>query len=110
MNKAVLVEDLSKLTNIPIKSLNKVMDLICYCITDVVNDGAISGESSVEIDIGIGTLKIGRTENSVKYLFIPSAKLEEGVKNTIIGRENALEVAVESSLQDKLVNTYKELV
>ncbi len=105
-----IIEGLSVLTSINAKVFNKLSDLAIYCITDEVNDSNLSDVKLTSIDIGIGILNIFEDGDKVKYGFVPSAKLEEGVKNTIIRKENALEVVVESTLKNKLVNTYKELV
>ena len=103
-------EGLATLTSINSKVFTKLSDLAIYCITDEVNDSHLMGVKLTSVDIGIGILHIYEDGDKVKYGFVPSAKLEEGVRNTIIRKENALEVVVESTLKNKLVNTYKELV
>ena len=70
MNK--LTEDLSVLTTIPEKHLEKIVDKIYYVISETVLEHLIEEKQVAEIDIGIGTLYIQLLENSIKYKFIPN--------------------------------------
>ena len=45
---------------------------------------------------------------SVQYRFIPSKKLEDGIKDTIINKENPLVNNVEEALVKRVVNAYKD--
>lgn len=70
-----VISDVSKLTNVPVKLLEKLSDKVIYSINDAVEESVLSGEYTTDIDLGIGTLSIYLDEDCVKYKFIPSAKL-----------------------------------
>lgn len=108
MNK--LIDDLSILTTIPNKALNKLVTKSYYCINEAVIDTLLEDKNVVEIDIGLGTLYIQILDNSIKYKFIPSADLEKNVKNTVVNNKNNLQNVLENNLVNKIVNTYKDLL
>ena len=104
-----LNQDLSQLTTIPklqFDNINKVqVNLICHYVAETVAEQ----ESVTEIDLGIGTLYIKVDGEDVKYKFIPSHKLENGVKYAITTKESPLILDVESILKDRICNAYKDL-
>lgn len=105
-----ILDNISTLTSVNRKALNKLSDVTSYCIVDAVHETNLKFDKITEVDIGIGIIKIKIDGDNVKFAFIPSAKLEEGIINSILNRENVLDIALENNLKDKLVNTYKELV
>ena len=105
-----IIEDLSKLTTIPVKSLNKLVDKTVFCISDIVEDAVLEQKKLLEIDIGIGILHIKLESESVKYKFIPHQILETAVKDTIVNKRNLLQDTLEKVLVNRVVNTYKELL
>lgn len=104
-----IIKDTSTLTTINEKAIKKLNDKMIYAISDAVLEGVISGDDVVSMNIGIGTLNILLSEDSVTYRFIPSDKLEDSVKNTIIHKQNLLEDALDASLVSKITNIYKDL-
>lgn len=110
MTKYSVVEDVSSLTTIPRTSLNSLIDKAIYSICDCVEETILVSGSNLEIDIGIGTLKIGIEDEIVKYRFIPSAKLEDGVTDTIVNHKNPLVCKIEENLVKKILKTYKDFV
>lgn len=100
----------STLTSVNEKTLNKLVDVLIYCITDAVSDSVIENEKLTVVDIGIGQIKVLQDEDKVKFAFVPCAKLRESIIKSIFNRENVLEEVVENTLKNKLINTYKELV
>ena len=74
-----LTKDLSVLTGISEQSLKKLADKSIYCICNSVEDLIYSRCNELQIDIGIGTLKILLVDNVVKYKFIPNDKLETAI-------------------------------
>lgn len=108
MNK--LAEEIETITTIPTSALNKLADRAIYCICEDINEDKINQNNITEIDINIGIITITRTEDSVKYKFTPSAKLNDDVVATITKGKNPLVKAVEDSLVDKITNVYKNLL
>lgn len=104
-----LIKDVSTLTTIPEKSLNKLMDKTYWCISNEVVESLKQDSNVIEIDIGIGELYIKVVDDTIQYKFIPSAKLNDTVKNTVINKRNVLEDTLEKTLINKIVDTYKDL-
>ncbi len=104
-----VLEDLHTLTTIPKNSLVKIFDKCKYAICNNVYEAMVSGENVVDMNIGIGTLKIKFDDDGVLYKFIPSKSLEESISNTITLGENPLCNVIEQSLVNKVENAHKEL-
>ena len=104
-----LNEKLSILTTIPEKSLSKLTEKSYYVVSDIILEDIMNDKYVSEIDIGIGTIIIQHSGDSIKYKFIPSKNLDITVKSTIINKKNTLEYILEQTLKDKVTNTYKDL-
>lgn len=104
-----LSTDLSILTTIPKNTLDNLVDKSLWCICHTVEENLINHNEITEINIGLGTLLIKVEEGSIRYKFIPSPKLEESVRDTVVNKENPLIANVESTLASRIVNTYKDL-
>lgn len=105
-----LIEDVAALSTIPPRYLNKLLDKVYYSINDEISEAIIENKDTVDIDIGIGTLKILLNPNSLKYKFIPSAKLEASTKATVQDKKNSLVDKLETYLVDKIIHTYKDII
>jgi ribosomal protein L17 len=109
-NKTInIIEDTAVLTTIPEKAIKKLIEKMVYAINEAVVEARIMGEDTLQMDIGLGTLLIKLSNDSIQYKFIPGDKLEESVKNTFINKQNLLEDALDASLVNKLTNIYKDL-
>lgn len=104
-----LNEKLSILTTIPEKSLSKLTEKSYYVVSDIILEDIMNDKDVSEIDIGIGTIVIQHSGDSIKYKFIPSRNLDITVKSTVINKKNTLEYILEQTLKDKVTNTYKDL-
>lgn len=105
-----LVKDLSTLTTIEKENLDKLVDKAMWCICSYVEEMIDAKEKFTEIDLSIGTLTISIIDNQLKFKFIPSKTLEQGVRDTIINEKSPLRLSLEKSLVNKIQNIYKELV
>lgn len=108
-----IVSDLSTLTTIPEKTLEKLGAKVIYCICDALAESLAENQDKdrpVDIDLGIGTLSLIKSDDSVKYKFIPSEALETSVKQTVLNERNLLEDALEKSFVEKITNVYKDLL
>ena len=90
--------------------MNKLLDASIFSVCESVVEALQNNESVVETDIGLGTLSILRNDNSLKFKFIPSAKLKGEVVNSIKQKENSLLLELEENLSNKILNTYKEII
>ena len=105
-----LLKNVSSLTLIKPSILNSIINIEEDCICDYTLDIYESDDDIIEIDIGIGTLYINIIEDELTYKFVPSKRLEKKIINTINSGESYLEKDIESKLNSKLFNTYKELL
>ena len=105
-----IVDDLSALTSIPKSAIIKLLSKESYVITNGIEEGIVAGNSIIDIDLEIGILSILIDENQIKYRFVPSAKLEKAIKNTIKNKKSPLKDSLEKSLVSKITDIYKELL
>lgn len=105
-----LINDVSALTSINEKLLNKIVDVVVYSINDSVAESILSKENVTQIDTGIGTLSILVNDNELKFKFVPSAKLRESIISTIKNEENTLTNTLETNIADRFTKLYKEIV
>lgn len=104
------IELVSKLTTIPEKNLTRLQDIYELVICDSVEDSIMNGDEYSRIDLGYGILDIKFEDNSLKFRFRPSAKFEEELIDTVVNKHNSLTRAIETSLVNKIVQTYKDLM
>lgn len=102
-------DDLSTLTNIPVRYYDKIENNLKYILIDGINDAIISNENTVEFKFDIGSLLIGIDNNTVRYKFIPSETFENDLKSKIKYGQNLLKDKLESSLIDRITSLYKDL-
>lgn len=105
-----VVENLSKITTIPPKCITSLFNKEAYCIVDFIHEDTLSNVTLTEIDIGIGTLSIYHDNSDLKYRFSPNKAFNESVIKAAKGELNLMESAMEKTLVDKIVNTYKDLL
>ena len=105
-----IIEDVSKMTNIPTKVISSILDKVLFSILDSVRENDLAGIDTTETDIGFGTLLIKHEDNAVKYKFLPSNKMSENISKVYNEKLNLLECELEKSLVEKVLKTYKELL
>lgn len=105
-----LLQDLSAVSAIPVKTFTKLVELSEYCISDMVNELDMSDDDLLELDIGLGTISILIVDDSVQYAFSPSSALEDIIVKTLEDKMTFLTDALERNLESKLLATYKELL
>jgi len=105
-----LNEDLSQITTIPTRQLDKLDERRCYCINNAVVETLNEGKNSLEINIGLGYLTVEKVDQGIRYLFKPSKALEESVKQAFQGKRSELIEATASTLIDRITNAYKDLI
>lgn len=107
-----IINDLSLLTTIPTKTLDKLVRKTVFCICDAIVETKASEEDITSIDLGIGILYIKHTSTTgsdVKYRFEPSSYLEKAVRNAVVNNKNVLDDVLLTSLGNKFADVYKDL-
>ena len=102
-------KDVSILTNVPLKYIEKIKKCEEYSIVENISELNLENENIVDLDIGIGVLSILLDNNIIKYKFVPSSNLEEEVLSAIKYKKNILDLKLESSLCQKIEQTYRDL-
>lgn len=105
-----IVEDVSILTTIPKKSLDRIIEKSHSCICHSVYENLCEHELLTELNIGIGTLYIKLENENVLYKFVPCKKLDESVKETFRNKKSPLVKKVEDALSTRIVHTYKDMM
>lgn len=104
-----LIQDLSILTTIGKYNLDQLISKSISVISHDVEESLRDYKDITSIDIGLGILHIQHKDNTIKYKFIPSKKLDDTVFNTYKYRESALAVDIDKALGERINNTYKDL-
>ena len=107
--KTNLKSDISLITTINERALDKLSDKVLWCISDAVEKAMLNNDNVIELDLGFGILMISILDNNVKYKFVPSKELEKAVNDTIINEKNMLVDVLEESLVNKITNVYKDM-
>ena len=101
--------DLSKLTTIPLYSIQKLLskfqDSICYEIQEQYKDN----NKYIEVDIHIGTLILYNEKDTVSFKFIPSRSFENEIREIYKGNDCNLIKKLENSITEKITEAYKDL-
>ena len=105
-----LFSDISALTGIPKLTLEKISSKACLSITDSVLELVFNKNPQTAIDIGIGTLHIKIDESEIKYKFIPTKDLDKMICAAISTKISPLVTKLDSTLNERILATYKELL
>ena len=103
-----VINDLSTLTRVPNKLLVELSHKINLCIGSIIHDAKAAGEQTVIINIGIGTLSVDLIDMQCK--FVPSKELRATIKNSLISNRDPLELVLEQTLVEKLINICEEVM
>lgn len=103
-----LIQDAALITDIPENSIKKLMRRIAWCMCNDIEEGIKKGENLIHLNLGIGVISIYIEEDTIKYRFTPSNKLENSIKKTINEGENPLILKLEESLVQCLTNPLKK--
>lgn len=106
----VLVNDISNLTTLSVRLLEKLNKTSITIIGHAVYESLLEGGCDTHVDTGYGTLTIHVDAEAVRYRFVPNKELERVVMKTITTKTSPLKVALDKNLSDKLQNTYRELL
>ena len=102
-------EKIQKLTTIDENTLKRLNNLVSCCIVDAVYESVLNDEDVSEIDLDFCKLTISKSNNELRYKFVPSAKLEEDIIKAIKENKNSLDDIVLDKLKNSLLSTYKDL-
>ena len=104
--QANAVNDLGTLTKIPNKILTELTHKLNLCIGSAIHDAILNKEDVILLNVGIGTLSVSLTDMQCKFL--PSKDLKTVIKNSINEKIDPLELELEDTLVQKLLNICDE--
>lgn len=104
-----VLEDISATSRLPLGSLNRISNNIETLICHAVNESMHNLEPVCRVDIGIGTLDIFCDNSTISWKFTPSSTLETSMVDMIVNNKDPLVAKLEDSLQERMMNSYKEL-
>lgn len=103
-----IVTDVGTLLKIPTKITNDLTDKACLCISSAISEAKRKGDTQVTIGIGIGSLSINLIDMQCKFL--PGKNLKTAIKNSLASDEDLLEIALEKTFADKLLEICAEVL
>lgn len=100
-----IINDLSTLTRVPYKILDDLNKKEALCIGSALYEAKLEQEEVVILNIGIGNLSIELNTGLCKFL--PSRELKTIIKKCLTNGVDPLQIALEDSIREKLLNIYK---
>ena len=104
-----VIKDVSILTSIPEKTLNKLNEKVLYSICQTVQEDVLDEKDITELDLGLFKIYIKHSDGEVRYKLIPSPEMEKVINNTIKNKLNLLEDTLNDVLAKKILNVYKDI-
>ena len=105
-----ILQDISKITTIPLASLQRLFDKITWCICNCVEESFLGGETFTEVNFGFGSLIISVENNQINYQFLQTRKFENALIHTIVDKKNPLTVELEDTFVNRITKTYKDMI
>lgn len=105
-----LIKNLNSLTLIKESILRSLSSIIEDSICQYTLEAIELDEDIVKIDFGFGILSINISSDELEYKFIPSKKLEKKLIKSINTNTSPLVLNIEKKLNQRIINTYKELL
>lgn len=103
-----LNQNLSVISTVPKDMLDKLTNLSIACICDEALNQL--DKDQLTLDLSFGTLIVNISENTLRYRFIPSNKLDQNLQQALLEGVNPLVNLLENSLTNKFTGLYKELL
>lgn len=101
-----LIEDVQALTQIPLNTLMKLIDISTKDIAQIINLSKNNSEDINIINIGIGNLNYQFVDDELIFSFEPTSELT----SYIVNNNMPVTEAVSERLKNKVMATYKELM
>ena len=103
-----IVADVNNLLRIPTKVSNELVSKACLCISSAISEAKARGEQQVTISIGIGYLSVNLLDMQCK--FVPGKELKTAIKKSLDSSVDPLELILEQTFIDKLLQMCEEVL
>lgn len=107
--KSSLVQDLSRLSNVDVGLLTELFNKFGLCIQERVYEDRIQGDTSTEIDIGLGSLFIINDQGQERVRFVPSAPFVANIKQAEAGKPSTLRKRLEKATTAKILELFRNV-
>ena len=107
MNNYDLINDMQVLTQIPLNTINKLVDIAIKDVAQIILTSSKEENGISAIDIGIGDLKYQFVDDNIVFSFEPTEYLVDLISNK---KTTILEDSISEKLKNKVLSTYKELM
>ena len=106
-----ITTDLSTLTTISEKTLDKFGDKILYIICETIQEDVLDQKDVSEFNFfGLFNIYIKYDDSDkIRWRIIPTEKLEKAVGSTVKNKLNLLEDTLNETFSKKVMDVYKEL-
>jgi len=101
---------LSKLSDIPEPSIEKLLGLVNGIVALSVYDNMLDNEEVTEIDLGFGTLNILSVNEGIKFRYVPSKNIQDDLTKIINGKEPSTLRKLEKYAIKQITELYKDLI
>lgn len=105
-----IVTDVSELTNVSEKILEKLLNVAALCIGHNLHESLVSKQDTVVLDVGVGELILLVRNDLLQYKFIPCPSFEKMLARVVLTGQSPIAEQLESNLQQRIEQTYKELL
>ena len=103
-----IVTDVNNLLRIPTKVANELVSKACLCISSAVSEAKAKGETQTTISIGLGYLSVNLVDMQCK--FVPGKELKTAIKKSLDSQVDPLELVLEQTFTDKLLQMCEEVL
>lgn len=103
-----IIDNLGTLTKVPNRILTELVNLTNLCIASAISDAKLQEQTTLSLNIGIGTLGVDLINMECK--FVPSKDLKLAIKTALDGAEDPLAVEIEQAMVDKLIAICEEVI
>lgn len=104
-----VVTDVSELTNIPMSTLNELINIAELSIGHNIYEKQLGVENTMKVDIGIGVIVIRVESDKIMYKFVPSEKFETKIVDAL-NNKDVLRIHLCNSLNERIESTFRRLL
>lgn len=105
-----LLQDLSTLTNVSALTWKEMTRRSTSLLSHYVVEAQQAQLNNIDVDIGIGLLRLKFEGDDLKFRFEPSRELSRKIQKAVDSNTSSLVHDVDAELGKRFSSTYKELV
>lgn len=103
-----IIDNLGTITKVPNRILTELVNLTNLCIGSAISDAKLQEQTTLSLNIGIGTLGIDLVNMGCK--FVPSKELKQAIRTALEDNTDPLAVQIDQAMVDKLISICEEVI